>query len=511
MADLEYRYVFLVGIVPALVTLWIRRAVPETEQWHGRANKGPSAATGHRRFVSRRRAAHHDADDPGLRAVADRPLGLHVLVRCSNCATCPTWPPGPTRERNQLVSQALSLLMMSSIAGNFFAAALARVLGYRRAIALLCIVYFVSHGVHLLRVDRDYRQMWFLLPLMGASSGVFALFTMYLPPLFPTLLRTTGAGFCYNIGRIAAAFGTVFFGLFSSGRRLSPRFAIRRLPVRAGRHRRLVSAENRPTNAPASSPSNDRPALNAACHDLQRSVSTPCQQHQQHHHPPPRPSSAQARSAIGPTRPGPRCRRAGQLVEVAGVATDAADNVLVFNRGEHPVIVFDRQGRFLRSWGEGLFMRPHGITIGPDDAVYCVDDSDHTVRKFTPEGRLLLTLGTSGQRLGHRRHDRRLPHDSSRRPGPSICPTNLALASDGTMYVADGYGNARVHRFSPDGRLLGSWGEPGAGPGQFHLPHGIAVDAAGTVWVADRENSRLQLFSPAGEFLGRVDRRGPAV
>ncbi len=182
------------------------------------------------------------------------------------------------------------------------------------------------------------------------------------------------------------------------------------------------------------------------------------------------------------------------------MATDAADNVLVFNRGAHPVIVFDRQGRFLRSWGEGLFKRPHGIHVGPDDAVYCVDDSDHTVRKFTPEGRLLLTLGTSGQRLRHGATT--VDYRTIRRAaGPFNLPTNLALACDGTMYVADGYGNARVHRFSPDGRLLGSWGEPGAGPGRFHLPHGIAVDAAGTVWVADRENSRLQLFSPSGEFL----------
>src|SRR5438128_1639420 len=84
-----------------------------------------------------------------------------------------------------------------------------------------------------------------------------------------------------------------------------------------------------------------------------------------------------------------------RFVEVAGVATDARDRVFTFNRGEHPVIIFDQDGRFLDSWGEGLFTRPHGITIGPDDAVYCTDDLDHTVRKFTPGGRLVLTLGTS--------------------------------------------------------------------------------------------------------------------
>jgi DNA-binding beta-propeller fold protein YncE len=188
------------------------------------------------------------------------------------------------------------------------------------------------------------------------------------------------------------------------------------------------------------------------------------------------------------------------FVEVAGVATDSRDRVYVFNRGEHPVIVFERDGRFLTSWGEGTFNRAHGIHIGPDDAVYCTDDLDHTVRKFTPEGKLLLTLGTSGR-----------PSDTGidgidyrtiRRAGPPFNrPTNVALARDGALYVTDGYGNARVHKFAPDGRLLFSWGEPGSGPGQFNLPHGIALDSAGRVYVADRENSRVQVFDAAGTFL----------
>ncbi|HYT90059.1 MAG TPA: peptidyl-alpha-hydroxyglycine alpha-amidating lyase family protein [Gemmataceae bacterium] len=188
------------------------------------------------------------------------------------------------------------------------------------------------------------------------------------------------------------------------------------------------------------------------------------------------------------------------FVEVAGVATDSRDRVYVFNRGPHPVIVFDRDGRFVTSWGESLFQRAHGITIGPDDAVYCTDDLDHTVRKFTPEGKLLLTLGSSG-----------VPSDTGvvgidyrtiRCGGPPFHrPTNVALAADGSLYITDGYGNARVHKFAPDGRLLFSWGEPGSGPGQFNLPHGIALDQSGRVYVADRENSRLQLFTPEGRFL----------
>jgi DNA-binding beta-propeller fold protein YncE len=188
------------------------------------------------------------------------------------------------------------------------------------------------------------------------------------------------------------------------------------------------------------------------------------------------------------------------FVEVAGVATDSRDRVYVFNRGEHPLMVFDRDGRSLASWGEGLFRRAHGIFIGPDDTVYCTDDLDHTVRRFTTEGKLLLTLGHSGRPsdTGITGNDYR----TIRRGGPPFNrPTNLALAADGAIYVTDGYGNARVHKFAPDGRLLLSWGEPGEGPGQFNLPHGIAVDRDGRVCVADRENSRVQVFTPEGEYL----------
>jgi DNA-binding beta-propeller fold protein YncE len=191
---------------------------------------------------------------------------------------------------------------------------------------------------------------------------------------------------------------------------------------------------------------------------------------------------------------------AAQFVEVAGVATDSRDRVFVFSRGKVPVMIFGCDGRFQSSWGEGMFVRPHGITIGPDDSVFITDDLDHTIRKFTPDGALLLTLGKSGvpSDTGATSQDFR----SIRRAGaPFHYPTNLALAADGSLYVSDGYGNARVHKFSCGGRQLLSWGEPGAGPGQFHLPHGIAVGPDGTVVVADRENSRLQFFSPEGRFL----------
>ncbi len=189
-----------------------------------------------------------------------------------------------------------------------------------------------------------------------------------------------------------------------------------------------------------------------------------------------------------------------QVSEVTAVATDSRDRVFVFNRGDHPVAVFDPGGKPLFSWGAGLFVRPHGIWIGSDDAVYLTDDLDHTVHKFTPEGERLWTLGTSGHpsNTGATSVDFR----TIRQAGPPFhYPTNLAPALSGELYISDGYGNARIHKFSADGRLVLSWGEPGSGPGQFNVPHGIAVDASGTVYVADRENSRLQLFSPDGQFL----------
>jgi DNA-binding beta-propeller fold protein YncE len=186
--------------------------------------------------------------------------------------------------------------------------------------------------------------------------------------------------------------------------------------------------------------------------------------------------------------------------EATAVAADSRDRVFVFSRGEVPVVIFDRDGTFITAWGKGMFVRPHGIFIGPDDSVYLTDDSDHTVRKFTPDGKLLLTLGTSGK-----------PSDTGatsvdfrtiQRAGPPFhYPCNVALSPMGEVYVCDGYGNARIHKFTPDGRLLVSWGEPGSGPGQFRIPHGIAVDSRGIVYVADRENSRIQLFDSSGKYL----------
>lgn len=187
--------------------------------------------------------------------------------------------------------------------------------------------------------------------------------------------------------------------------------------------------------------------------------------------------------------------------EAVAVACDAEDRVFVFFRGPQPVQAFEPDGKLLTTWGEGLFARPHGLFIGPDNTVYCTDDFDHTVRAFSSQGQLLWTLGTSGRPsdTGATSTDYR----TIQRAGPPFhFPTNLAVGPTGEFYVTDGYGNARVHRFSSDGKLLQSWGEPGSGPGQFHLPHGLAVSADGTVYVADRENSRVQIFNAHGVYQG---------
>ena len=188
------------------------------------------------------------------------------------------------------------------------------------------------------------------------------------------------------------------------------------------------------------------------------------------------------------------------LGEVPGVAVDSRDRVYVFNRSAHPVIVFDQEGRFLTSWGEGIFRVPHGIYIGPDDAVFCVDVGDHTVKKLTTEGTPLMTLGQENH-PSNTGYDGQNVASIKRGAGPFNRPTSVALAPSGEIYVSDGYGNARVHKFSAEGRLLQSWGEPGTGPGQFNLPHGICVDKRGLVYVGDRLNDRIQVFSSDGEFI----------
>ncbi len=174
--------------------------------------------------------------------------------------------------------------------------------------------------------------------------------------------------------------------------------------------------------------------------------------------------------------------------DVAAVGVDHKDNVYVFNRGEHPMLVFDRQGNFLRSWGEGVFHRAHGLHMAPDETIYCTDDGDHTVRRCSLDGKVLLEIGIPGKPA---------PYMSG---APFHRCTHTALSPKGEIYVSDGYGNSRVHKFSPDGKLLMSWGGPGTDPGEFNIVHNICCDGDGWVYVADRENHRVQVFDGNGKY-----------
>jgi hypothetical protein len=188
-------------------------------------------------------------------------------------------------------------------------------------------------------------------------------------------------------------------------------------------------------------------------------------------------------------------------LDVVGVAVDSRDRLFLLGRQQPRVLIYERDGTFVGSWGEGMFTeRTHGLTIAPDDSVFIVDEGEEVVYKFTPDGELLLTLGNKGVASDTGYDGRSL--ESIVRGGPPFNrPTNVAVAPSGDLYVSDGYGNARVHRFSATGELLGSWGEPGNGPGQFNLSHGVAVAPDGRVFVADRENDRIQIFTPEGAYL----------
>jgi hypothetical protein len=177
-----------------------------------------------------------------------------------------------------------------------------------------------------------------------------------------------------------------------------------------------------------------------------------------------------------------------EFKDVAAVAVDSKDQIYVFNRGEHPMMVFDRDGNFLRAWGEGMYPRAHGLHIDANDILYCTDDGGHVVRKCTTGGKVLLELGVPGKPT---------PYMSGE---PFHRCTHTALSPRGDIYVSDGYGNAKVHKYSPDGKRLLSWGEPGTDPGQFNIVHNIVTDAEGWVYVADRENHRVQVFDGNGKY-----------
>ncbi len=175
-----------------------------------------------------------------------------------------------------------------------------------------------------------------------------------------------------------------------------------------------------------------------------------------------------------------------KLDAVSAVAVDAADRIYVLQRGEAPLLQFDADGKFLRSWGAGLFKVPHGLRIDRAGHIWTTDNGNHVLRKFTTEGELLLTQGTEGK-PGNGAEGFRAPDD-------------LVFDSQGNYYVADS-GNARIAKFDPSGKFLLQWGKKGKGPGEFATAHGLAIDAEDRIYVADRGNQRVQLFDAGGQHL----------
>src|SRR5712692_359145 len=173
----------------------------------------------------------------------------------------------------------------------------------------------------------------------------------------------------------------------------------------------------------------------------------------------------------------------------SSVAMDAKGAIYVLQRGEKadPVLVMNRDGKILRSWGKGMYKIPHSIRIDPQGNIWTVDSSSSMVLKFTPQGEKLMEISVGEQPTGR---------------GATNGTTDIAFGPSGRLFISDGYGNARVLEYTAKGERVKQWGTAGAGPGQFRQPHGIAVDEDGIIYVADRLNGRLQRFDLNGKYLG---------
>lgn len=173
--------------------------------------------------------------------------------------------------------------------------------------------------------------------------------------------------------------------------------------------------------------------------------------------------------------------------ETSGVAVDPQDQVWIFTRAKPPVQVYAPDGSLVRSWGEDLVDIAHDIKFDKQGNVWLSDVGKQVVMQCTPEGKLLKTLGTPNETGCDERHLHR--------------PTDMAITPDGQVFVADGYGNARIVHYDANGKFVKAWGKMGTGPGEFNLPHGIALDSQGRLYVADRNNVRVQVFDQQGTFL----------
>jgi hypothetical protein len=180
---------------------------------------------------------------------------------------------------------------------------------------------------------------------------------------------------------------------------------------------------------------------------------------------------------------------------VSWVAVDRSGRIYEIQRGDKadPVLVLDLEGKVLRSWGKGDFNLAHSIRIDPWGDVWTVDAGSSIVIKYSPLGKKLMTISVG------ERPDNGSPFDGA---------TDIAFGPNGHLYITDGYGNARVLEYTPDGKRVKQWGKPGAGPGEFSLPHAIQIDEKGTIYVADRENGRIEKFDLDGNFLGEIPHLG---
>jgi DNA-binding beta-propeller fold protein YncE len=178
--------------------------------------------------------------------------------------------------------------------------------------------------------------------------------------------------------------------------------------------------------------------------------------------------------------------------EVSGVAVDKSDNVWVFNRGTHPVIQFDKNGKVLQAWKDVPITSSHGIRVDNDGNVWLVDVAGHAVMKFSPDGHLQMVLTNAGKQ----------PGDNNSK-GAFNRPTSLTFGPSGDFFVSDGYVNSRVVHYSKDGDYINHWGAKGKADGEFDLVHDVVIDKRGYLYVGDRNNARVQIFDQNGKFLGK--------
>jgi len=174
---------------------------------------------------------------------------------------------------------------------------------------------------------------------------------------------------------------------------------------------------------------------------------------------------------------------------VSGLAIDDKDQVWFFRKGPDPVQVYTSDGKFVRSWGnDQKFVFPHHLRIGPDGNIWLADFGKHVVQKFTPEGKLLQTLGVLDEKGDDDQHFDR--------------PTDMAITQEGEIFITDGYGNnRRIVHYNSEGKFVKTWGEYGTAPGKFILPHAIVVDSKGKLYVADRNSGRIVVFNQEGKLL----------